>query len=421
MSGTPYPVPPTQSPLGDPAAGVEVSTEEEGIEESSIGSAIADIGEERSTSAKDTSNPSSLETEYSDIEEPPIEGDIVRERKETTKGSQEVERPDQPGKGLRSRGPAEAIQLGLRDRQVAVTAVAWKSQAEDTEQPTLRGEHRDAEHEARRSEQDAYVYGESLTTEVESEDGNLSPLPQTVERSQRDSAALTEVSGAEYGGTSQETLYDSHDNFRSVGYRPVSLERGPSTTDERQVVRRSRVTRIPRTAEGEFITAARQLQFLVTPPRAEEEPTAQEPPGEAEGEFITAARQLHFIVTPPRAEEEPTAQEPPTEEQATRESETELLDEREPEEETLENTRVIVEEPTSDLEELTVQEEAQVGEEPLEEVRTQVVGTEEQKAEIKGEKQSEEGSGKEVIVSEDEEITFDARRTHKKKPRHDRM
>ena len=275
MNGTPYPVPPTQSPLGDPAAGVEVSTEEEGIEESSIGSAIADIGEERSTSAKDTSNPSSLETEYSDSEEPTIEGDIVRERKETTKGSQEVERPDQPGKGLRSRGPAEAIQLGLRDRQVAVTAVAWKSRAEDTEQPTPRGEYRDAEHEARRSEQDAYVHGEPLTTEVESEDGNLSPLPQTVERSQRDSAALTEVSGAEHGETSQETLYDSHDNFRSVGYRPVSLERGSSTTEERQVVRRGRRTRIPRTTEGESIIVARQLQFIVTPPREEEEPITQ--------------------------------------------------------------------------------------------------------------------------------------------------
>ena len=127
MNGTPYPVPPTQSPLGDPAAGVEVSTEEERIEESSIGSAIADTGEERSTSAKDTSNPSSLEAEYSDEEEITIEGDIVREQKETTEESQEVERPDQPGKGLRSRGPAEAIQLGSRDRQVEVTAVAWKS------------------------------------------------------------------------------------------------------------------------------------------------------------------------------------------------------------------------------------------------------------------------------------------------------
>ena len=73
-----------------------------------------------------------------------------------------------------------------------------------------------------------------------------------------------------------------------------------------------------------------------------------------------------------------------------------------------------------------MQEEAPIVEEPLEEVRIQVedpvgqtVGTEEQKAEGEGEKQSEEGSGKEVIISEDGEITFAARRNHNKKPRDD--
>ena len=101
------------------------------------------------------------------------------------------------------------------------------------------------------------MYREPLTTQVESGDGNLSPLPQTVERSQRDSADLTEVSGAEYGGSLQESLDDSHDNFDSVRYRPVSLERGSLATDEFQVVRRSRVTRLPRTPEGEFITVAK--------------------------------------------------------------------------------------------------------------------------------------------------------------------
>ena len=158
MNGTPYPVPPTQSPLGDPVAGV-VSTEEEEIEDSSVGSAAVGVVEENRKSAKDTSNASSLDTEDSYSEERSIEEEIVTELKEPTEEPQEAEGSDQPGRGLRSKGPADAIQLGARDRQVAVTETAWKSRATGAEQSTLRGEDRDAEHEARRGEQDSMCIG----------------------------------------------------------------------------------------------------------------------------------------------------------------------------------------------------------------------------------------------------------------------
>ena len=147
------------------------------------------------------------------------------------------------------------------------------------------------------------------------------------------------------------------------------------------------------------------MQYVVTPLRPEEEPTAYGP-SEAEEEFIT--------------------QRPLREEQATRESETELLNKRELEEETLEQTRSIVGETASDLEEIQVQRKASIIEESLEEVSIQLedpiihpVGTKEQKDHSEKENPKEESPEREVIISEDEEITFTVRRNEQQKIRND--
>ena len=316
MSETPYPVPDLKVSQGEPPEGEESETEDErSIVESNVDYSQSS---ERSESEKDTNGTSAgrvtgesgsevgngtynkseealkkiterrtktLELgagveEHSDGEEASL--DFANEEEDTivtlninknisidsrdkAVESQLPERPDQPGRALRSKGAAKPVQLGAGDAVERITVAAWISRSAGTYSTIPRGEERRPEHRRQIYELDIHSKDESLKTlTVGQEDDVSTLLPRRgVEQSQREPSDWIGISGAAAGRDSpraeeqQEVITPN-----SVRRLTTSLEREICQRTDYQVVEQTETPRRdPRTLVVETALVARKLQF----------------------------------------------------------------------------------------------------------------------------------------------------------------
>ena len=306
MSGTPYPVPPQQLPVEDRPAGVETETEDglysvcEGEEEHSgrseqdyseserdtngssvgrytSGSGISDVAfdsEGRLRTQEDTKSTiiSRVGTSEEESSEESSTTGFVGESEITIReesASQLTERTDQPGRALRSRGAAPAIQLGKGEVVTAVIEAAWISKSKGTGDTILRDETDCPEHRRHEDDLDDQLRGGSLKTlTVGQEDDQLPSLPpEGVERNQREPADLTGISGAAAGEDLQPVCQEQLTQDPLV-VKDLGTPLGRDTREERtnyQVVDQIETpSRDPRKIGGEATPVARQLQFDLT-------------------------------------------------------------------------------------------------------------------------------------------------------------
>ena len=306
MSGTPYPVPPQQLPVEDHPAGVETETEDglysvcEGEEEHSgrseqdyseserdtngssvgrytSGSGISDVAfdsEGRLRTQEDTKSAiiSRVGTSEEESSEESSTTGFVGESEITIReesASQLTERTDQPGRALRSRGAAPAIQLGKGEVVTAVIEAAWISKSKGTGDTILRDETDCPEHRRHEDDLDDQLRGGSLKTlTVGQEDDQLPSLPpEGVERNQREPADLTGISGAAAGEDLQPVCQEQLTQYPLV-VKDLGTPLGRDIREERtnyQVVDQIETpSRDPRKIGGEATPVARQLQFDLT-------------------------------------------------------------------------------------------------------------------------------------------------------------
>ena len=180
--------------------------------------------------------------------------------------SQLTERTDQPGRALRSRGAAPAIQLGKGESVAAVTEVAWISKDKGTKNTILRDETDCPEHRRHKDDLDDQLRGGSLKTLTVGQEDDQPPSlpPEGVERNQREPADLTGISGAATGEdlqpACQEQLIQYPLVVKGLG---TSLDRDISEekTNYQVVEQTETPSRDPRKIGSEATPVARQLQF----------------------------------------------------------------------------------------------------------------------------------------------------------------
>ena len=316
MSETPYPVPDQKAPQGEPPEGEESETEDEhSIVESNVdysqssgrsesekdtngtsggritgesGSEISDGTYNKSGEAlkkiperrTKTSELGARIEEHSEEEEASL--DFAHEEEDTivtlninksisidsrdrAVESQLPERPDQPGRALRSKGAALPVQLGARDAAERITAAAWISRSAGTYSTIPRGEERKPGHRRQRYELDIQSKDGSLKTlTVGQEDDASTPLPRRgVEQSQREPSDWIGISGAASGRDSPRTEEEQGLlTPNSVRRLTTSLGREICQRTDYQVVEQTETPRRdPRTLVIETALVARKLQF----------------------------------------------------------------------------------------------------------------------------------------------------------------